>query len=201
MSVLAAILTCSLHNDDALVRAIADNAQGNVYSVINPDLDPEAAAAAPVPRALDAAVAQLNELVAQGATPLLGVMQVPPSWAAIFGREPRDLFEPCINVSIATAMLSSFDYDCASKVRPPLKGEAAVRARRTCVLRRYAAEVRMPDLETVVTLALRYQHSSRSAPTALADAPIFAPLSGGDRSWGSDCLFLAPPASAPPETR
>ncbi len=200
MNIFAAVLTCSLHADDALVRAIVDNAHGNPYTLINPELDPEAAASATPPRALDAAVAQLNELLSEGVEPLIGVMQVPVAWASTFGRQPADLFDPCINITIGSAMLSAYDYDCAHPKASAFSTapKAAQPARRLCVLRRYAAAIRTPDLETVVTLVLRFQHAPAASPT---DAPILV-RPPEDCGWGAATLLLptAPASGAGPAT-
>jgi hypothetical protein len=51
-------------------------------------------------------------------------------------------------------------------------------------LRHYADAVRMPDLETVVTLGLRFQHAP---PPSLVDAPILAPALD---TWGAASLLL-----------
>ncbi|HLK41418.1 MAG TPA: hypothetical protein VKU41_31935, partial [Polyangiaceae bacterium] len=103
---------------------------------------------------------------------------------------PEELFDPCINVSIGTAMLSEFDYGCA-RVKPGGRGAGqpsvgGLVARRTCALHRYADAIRLPDLVTV-TLDLRYQSGSQPCP---ADAPIF-PAASERRLWGSDHLLMA----------
>jgi hypothetical protein len=189
MHVLAAILTCSLHGDDALVRAIVDNVHDNPFAIVTPELDPDTESASTAPQTLDAAVAQLREVTAQGGEPLLGLMQVPVVWASAFGRNPEDLFDPCVNVSIGSAMLSGFDYACArsggagAPKTPPASGFAS---RRGCALRRYAQAIQMPELTTIVTLTLRYQRATR-APES--DAPIF-PLAPEERAWGSDRVFV-----------
>jgi hypothetical protein len=189
MTPLAAVLTCTLHNDAALVRAIVDNAHDNPYSIIDLELDPDQTPthAPTAPRTLDAAVAALSDLLAQGVAPLVGLMQIPVAWATSFGRVPGDLFDPCINVSIGSAMLSAYDYACAQpKTLVPSRTSAGPRARRGCVLRRYAEAIGMPELETVVALDLRFQHSFPAPP---ADAPILTPTT--DRpTWGANCLLI-----------
>jgi hypothetical protein len=119
-------------------------------------------------------------------------MQVPVAWAATFGREPHELFDPCINVSIGSAMLSAYDYACAHATTRVRAGKpVGPRARRTCILHRYAEAVGMPDLETVVRLDIR---SQRVLPASPGDAPILAvPLL---RPWGAASL-LVPMAPAP----
>jgi hypothetical protein len=189
MDVLAAILTCSLYADDAVVRAIVDNAHDNPLAIFTPELDPATGATSSAPETLDAAIAQLRDVFARDGRPLIGLMQVPVTWASAFGREATDLFDPCINVSIGSAMLSEFDYACGRpKATISAQNKSASHAsRRTCAVQRYAQAVRMPDLASVVTLNLR----NRGAPLASpADAPIFhAPP---DRSWGSDRVLMGP---------
>jgi hypothetical protein len=189
MDVLAALLTCSLHADDALVRAIVDNAHDNPLSILTPELDPETGAVASAPQTLDEATRRLQAITAHGGRPLVGLMQVPTDWASDFGREATDLFDPCINVAIGTAMLSEFDSACAKAAGTPAPKAslvAALTTRRRCSVQRYARAIQMPDLATVATLELRYRRSAAAPPN---DAPIF-PLPP-ERRWGSDCVFVA----------
>jgi hypothetical protein len=184
MNVIAAILTCSLYTDDALVRAIVDNAHDNPLAIFTPDLDPGSGSLSSAPETLEAAVAQLREVTTHGGRPLVGLMQVPVVWASTFGREPQDLFDPCINLSIGSAMLSEFDYACArAKVS---QSSQLVAARRACVLPRYAEAIRMPELVTVAMLGIRHH---RAPPALPSDVPIFPSITDG-RTWGSDCIFV-----------
>jgi hypothetical protein len=196
MDVLVAILTCSLYADDALVRAIVDNAHDNPLAIFTPELDPTTGATSTAPGTLEAAIAQLRDVVAHGGQPLVGLMQVPVTWASTFGRKATDLFDPCINLSIGTAMLSEFEYTCTR--RTPLTfgarhGESTGAWARSCVLRQYAEAVRMTELATVVTLSARY---GQFRLIRAYDAPIFSPPSDG-RSWGADRVLVGP---EPPST-
>ena len=47
MNLLAIVLTCSVHKDDMLVRAIADNAQGTALLLVDPNCTLAPAAAPP----------------------------------------------------------------------------------------------------------------------------------------------------------
>jgi hypothetical protein len=188
---LAALLSCSLYADDALVAAIADNVEQNPLSIVTPDerSDPDAAPAAP--STIDQARAKLGEIMARGGSPLIGLMQVPPAWARTFGREPEELFDACVNVSIGTAILSEFEYACAKarKSAGLSKGSSAVaESRRRCVLDRYSSAIGMPEVSTVVTLSLRY---SRFGAAVASDAPIYAPPSASG-TWGADRLLVQP---------
>jgi hypothetical protein len=191
MDVLAAILTCSLYADDALVRAIVDNAHDNPLSIFTPERDPDTGSLSSAPQTLDEATAQLREITAHGGRPLVGLMQVPVAWASTFGRDPKELFDPCINVSIGTAMLSEFDYVCAKPsgfVASAKNSAKPLSARRACNLRHYAEAIHMSELRDVVTLSLRYQHGDLTAPS---DVPIVAPVRN-PCGWGADRLFVTP---------
>jgi hypothetical protein len=151
VDVLALILACSLHSDDALVRVMVDvQSGGNVYFVgdlatlkTNDNLT-----------SADEALRVANDIAKHGGRPAVGLLGVPLDWAARFGRSPRDLFDGCTNLAIGTAVFSEYQDACApqrpssrrslvadrrgariSRRRMPL---AAVRA---CVLTRLAGEL------------------------------------------------------------
>jgi hypothetical protein len=60
LDVLAAIFTRSLYNDNALVRAIADNAHDSPLAMLTPQIEPHPLSTADPPRTLDAANARLD---------------------------------------------------------------------------------------------------------------------------------------------
>ena len=196
MDLLATILTCSLYgSDDALVRAIAEGPSGsNPYLV----LDPVADASEPdTPRSLKSeaeATARAKGLMAQGATPLLGLLELPPAWLELFGQPLPSAFDPCTNIAIGTAMLSDFDSECARSARGRA-GPALLEHvnRRACVLRKYEAAIGADDFEEVIQLELSVQ---RPKAPSIADAPIFAPASA--RAWGPDRLLVPVPTLAAP---
>src|SRR5437016_896493 len=105
MDILTAVLACSLYADDGLVRAIVQSTSlSNPYAVF--DVAEEESIddpPPPLPRTVEDALTRLSKINERGGTVLVGLMQVPPTWAVLFGREPRDLFDPCINISIGTA--------------------------------------------------------------------------------------------------
>lgn len=179
MSILAILLSCSLYSDDALVRAIAESAHDSPFDVVDPESDPEIPSVPSPPRTLEAGLAQLQALTARGAVPLVGLLHVPVAWASNFGRQEKDVFDACINVSIGSAMLSTFDAECARASKAP------ERTRRACVLHRYAEAIHLPALELTVALSLR-----SAKPSALVtDAPILARTA--DRPhWGNSCLLF-----------
>jgi hypothetical protein len=104
MDLLSILLACNLYTaDEPLVRAIAQsNSHSNTFSVVDPTMDYRDVNVPAEPKTLDAALARLEEVTSKGGKPLLGLMQLPPTWMRMFGREPKDAFDACINVSIGT---------------------------------------------------------------------------------------------------
>jgi hypothetical protein len=150
MDVLALILACSLHPDDALVRVMVDvQSSGNVYFVgdlATLKTHDSLTSAADALRAAD-------DIAGHGGRPAVGLLGVPLDWAARFGRRPIDLFDGCTNIAIGTAMFSQFEAACApqpSAIRPsraPLRSSRRSRRRlptaanRACVLSHLATEL------------------------------------------------------------
>ena len=164
MDVLAAILGCSMYMDDNLTRAIMEStSQSNPYFVQNTSLDfapPEA-----LPTNADEATTRAETIAAHGGRAVLGVMQIPMVWLTTFGRTTRDAFNPCINVTIGTAMLSQF----------ALRVPAHVRAKQQ---QREHAALHSPQVRQRIRDArLRSHHE----PRATRSAPLRS-RNGGQRS-------------------
>jgi hypothetical protein len=200
MDLLSILLACNLYTaDEPLVRAIAEtNSHGNPFSVIDPSLDYRQVEVPPDPKTLEAALARLDDITSKGGKPLLGIMQLPPSWMKVFGRAPRDGFDACINVSIGTAMLSAMDHECAAQAGPRIE-PVAHRSRRlpvmvvlppdrACVVRKYGQAIGLPDFELLISLELGGQRPLQP-PRAPVDAPIVFP-EVNERTWGPDCIFV-----------
>jgi hypothetical protein len=202
MDVLTAILACSLYaSDDDLVRAIAEsNSQSNPYFVQDACIDPTQVDSPPPAKTIDAAVVQARGVLQSGGRPILGLMQVTPSWLDAFGRELKDAFDPCTSIAVGTAMLSAFDYACglegaSPRVRPKPLSPSGRAARRQCVLGKYGEAIGLADFMTLTRLELRYQ---RPKAAAVEGAPIFAAPSA--RAWGPDQLLVStlPSSLLPP---
>ena len=200
MELLSILLACNLYTaDEPLVRAIAQsNSHSNTFSVVDPTMDYRDVNVPAEPKTLDAALARLEEVTSKGGKPLLGLMQLPPTWMRMFGREPKDAFDACINVSIGTAMLSALAHECATEKGPRVTPVARRSRRlpvmvvlppeRACVVRKYGQAIGMPDFELLITLELGGQR-----PTPPERAPVDAPIvfpEPTDRSWGPDCIFM-----------
>jgi hypothetical protein len=205
MDLLTVISTCNLANDFTLVFAMALTfSQGNPFVV----RDTAAVAAAPLyavqvapdlvdetpdgaPRTREAAIVELNRLRAAGTATVIGLIPVPPIWALQFQRTPKDLLDPCVNVSIASAMVSQFEYECGAK------------AERACVLRHYAKEAGIELFDEDVLETIRLQGLPKNGPvevetSELFGSPVFVPKTPG-RDWGADKLFFGATAGRMPE--
>jgi hypothetical protein len=162
MDLLSILLACNLYTaDEPLVRAIAQsNSHSNTFSVVDPTMDYRDVNVPAEPKTLDAALARLEEVTSKGGKPLLGLMQLPPTWMRMFGREPKDAFDACINVSIGTAMLSALAHECATEKGPRVTPVARRSRRlpvmvvlppeRACVVRKYGQAIGMPDFELLI---------------------------------------------------
>jgi|HubBroStandDraft_1064217.scaffolds.fasta_scaffold28619_2 hypothetical protein len=202
MDLLTTILACSLYaSDDALVRAIAEGPSGkNPYLVLDAAVDPTQVDPPPAPKTESEAMARAQELLAQSGRPLLGLLELPPAWLDVFGRDLPSAFDPCTNIAVGTAMLSEFDFECGGHAAPEQGHAAALERtnRRACVLRKYEAATGSVDFESATLLELSFQ---RPVKAEIEAAPIFAPEAA--RSWGPDQLLvrmplaIAPPSPAP----
>jgi hypothetical protein len=163
MNLLGVLAQCSLAKDFALVLAMAmSHSGGDPYTVRSADVelasDDDADESTDVPgaaRTREAALADIKRL----RQPLIGLLPVPPEWAAIYQFRPEDLLDACINVSVATAQLSAYERRCAKR-----------RDARSCALHAYAQEADALLLEFEVLDALGSDSPQRVAPVKI-DTP------------------------------
>jgi hypothetical protein len=189
MDPFALILACSLYPDEHLVRAMMDaSSQGNVTFV------GDVATLVTYDRPASAADARrlVEELEKQGGRPVVGLLGLPPSWSNRAGKQRADLFDGCLNVQIATAVLADHHRTCerthtSQTPAPPtsstLAGSTDVGVRRRaprvappeairlCALRRFGAELGFEGYaETVLSYLPRqrllYAPSGFAAATA-----------------------------------
>jgi hypothetical protein len=189
MDLLTAVLACSLHPDDQLVRAIVQ-VQSEGQQLFVGDLTEL--------KGTDSArtIAEAGTLLAgverKGHRAALGLMGVSPAWAVQFDHQPSELWGACINISVGTAKLSEFDYECRHPKRRP-GGPASRPApltsgrNRICILRRYARQLLLPPTFL------------RSVMTAIASPPPPTPPAqpeGPSADWSPD-LFFGEPTPVP----
>jgi hypothetical protein len=202
MDLLSAVLACSLYADPNLVAAMAvAHSHGNPYTVLDAsaavqayeDLPAqEGAGPEPTITSVGDGIAAIERISAQGGAPLVGLLPVPQGWAALFQRSVAELFDPCVNIAIASAMLSNFEYECGA------------RASRGCAMRKYAQAVGLESLADAVTSELsspRVRLLVGDAETRVQEAPIFAGRRPKTRAWGPDRIFFKPLAASGQQAR
>jgi hypothetical protein len=139
--ILALILSCSLHADDALVRAFVKRvSDDNVYFVGDLATVTSHDHASTVGEAL-ALVAAIEK---RGGRPALGLMAIPLDWAERYGRSPRELFDGCLNIAIGTDIMETFASGCARKSwsrHPARRHHHRIGAYRVCILERFDREL------------------------------------------------------------
>lgn len=147
MDILTLILACSVYPDDTVVRAMVDLAsQGNQHFVG----DLTTLATFDKTSSSRDADRLVNELTRQGGRPVVGLMGVPPGWAQRYGRARSELYDGCVNIWVATAVLSGHYEACvashAAMFNPARPNERRQRvappeAVRLCALRRFGADL------------------------------------------------------------
>jgi hypothetical protein len=176
MDVLAIILACSLHPDDALVRALARiRSNDNVYFV--GDLATLKTRDGLTTAADALRVAQ--ELERQGGRPAVGLLGVPLEWAARYGRAPIELFDACTNVALATSAFTEYAQRCAPHPRATYgvrskrsrrgREVRSAQAARACILSRFAKDLGL--LSTPAAILRSLSPEAEVAPGDADDGP------------------------------
>jgi hypothetical protein len=104
MDILMLMLSCSLIQDDALVRSIMYvQSENYIYYVgdIAGEVVPQ------YPNTLADAEKAMEIIHRRGGKALIGLMGIPEDVALEYNLKPSDLFDPCINIHIGTSILSS----------------------------------------------------------------------------------------------
>jgi TolB-like protein len=210
---LAFILSCSVHYDDHLVEALATTlSKSNQFFVGDlSTLDTYDGAHSVVE-----ARKVVEAITTRGGRPAVGFMAVPVAWASRFGRTTDDLFDGCVNIGIATAMLSEYQRGCTvGPAQKPTGKHSSRRSRRRpspalryCILRRLEIDLNITGIPEHVLPALAKLDGTPRDPDVdplPARAPLFP--DGTDTSrprentdWSSPRLFLSSPAASPTPT-
>jgi hypothetical protein len=196
-SVIATLLACSLHPDDALLSSVVDAfSHQNPFTVTNVammSLDPrddrlqDESAPATVAEAREV----VQRLLAAGGQPVIGLLPARPEWALELGKPADALFDACSNVEVASAKLSEFDYACRTLGPTPTAAR-----RRVCALDRYGAALGLPALRRLVVLDLprATRELAPSEELLSVDGQVLAPA-GALQPRGA--LVLVPASSSP----
>lgn len=146
MDILTIVLACSLHFDDELVTALIHRVSND-----NPLLVGDLVTLETRERlsSVPEATAAVADILKRGGRPAVGLMALPVTWAARYGRDPEDLFDSCTNVSVGTAILSEYDHLCRTRDRAHTatarRGRHAAKfdreRSRTCILRHLGSDL------------------------------------------------------------
>ena len=134
MDILTIVLACSLHFDDQLVTALVHKVSndnplmvGDLVTLTTHDhLTSE-----------DQAKAVVDDIIKHGGRPAVGLLGIPTTWAARYGRTPGELFDGCTNIAVGTAALSEFAHQCSPRHRSGRRRTASGRTlnrERICIL-------------------------------------------------------------------
>lgn len=109
MDILIWVLSCSLFGDDLFVQAVI-NTQSSAYEYYVGDSSNTVQGIYPDNIKMSEKV--ISKVIREGGRPLIGLMGIPSEVAAEYGRKPADLLDPCINISVGTAILSELTTTC-----------------------------------------------------------------------------------------
>jgi hypothetical protein len=209
-TILALILSCSLHYDDALVSAFVQRvSDGNIYFVG----DLATATSYDHITSLPEALALVADIQKHGGRPAVGLMALPVTWAARYGRSTAELFDGCINISVGTDAMATFAAACAGpSTRPHLRSKTRRRRRlpaaanRACILRHFDTELGVhgyPEgvLAQLAKMAAKASDPGVDSPPARSSAfpDNTDETDARDRTdWSNPRLyFSSPPAPSP----
>lgn len=180
MDLLAIILACSLHPDDALVAALVDvQSGGNPYFVG----DLATLETTDSLRSAESALRFAEDLRRRGGRPAVGLLGVPIGWAARYGRAPIELFDACTNVAVATAAFSEYEARCSAASRARRtpsslrRAPPARRAGRACILALFARDLGLVSAPDAILrrLASHRRPRAHERPGAPRDGLVRAP--------------------------
>lgn len=175
-AMLALLVSCSLHLDDALVLGVIDAfSAGNPFTVrsalvlededelLDLDMPPQSAGEA---RAI------VDRIVAAGGAPVVGLVPLRPAWLEDLEKPASALFDSCQAIEVATAKLSEFDFQCRHR-----GATFRATARRACTLERYGASLGLPALGRFVLVSLAHMPPVpvEATPTSSSAPSLFRP--------------------------
>jgi hypothetical protein len=198
VDILAIILACSLHPDDALVRTLVDAQSGDTVLFVG---DLSTLTMNDGLRTTAGALRVVDQVRRRGGRPAVGLLGVPLDWAPRYGLREVDLFDACTNIAVGTAALSDYYDRCTGKswrrskvtvVRPRTHSpnRSAMRAARACILARFATGLGVKGTPATILKSLassrrdEFAHHSERLPERCA---IFGPESS-DKTVGNQLV-------------
>lgn len=190
MDILAIILACSLHPDDALVRTLVDVQSGDTVLFVG---DLSTLTMNDGLRTTADALRFVDQVRRRGGRPAVGLLGIPLDWASRYGLQDVDLFDACTNIAVGTAALSEYYDRCTGQpLRRSKVSTAGPRGRslsrglrrtsRACVIARFATDLGVKGAPATILKALassrRDQLDDGGEPPPERSA-IFGPESPG----------------------
>jgi hypothetical protein len=186
VDILAIILACSLHPDDALVRTLVDAQSGNTVLFVG---DLSTLTMNDGLRTTAEALRFVDQVRRRGGRPAVGLLGIPLDWVSRYGIRDVDLFDACTNIAVGTAALSEYYERCTgkswrrSKVSPagPRGHSPSRRLRRSaraCILARFAADLGVKGAPATILKALassKQEHSPNAGDPLPERSAIFGP--------------------------
>lgn len=187
MDLLAIILACSLHPDDALVRTLVDVQSGGTVLFVGDLATLTMNDSLPTTAAALRFVAQIRR---RGGRPAVGLLGIPLEWASRYGLGEADLFDACVNISVGTAALSEYYDRCPSKPRRRSRQTGGAHpyhsqnrpvntSTRGCILKRFAADLGVTGAPGRMLMAIAKSAEDRSSGS-LGPPPARAAIFGSD---------------------
>jgi hypothetical protein len=162
VDILAIILACSLHPDDALVRTLVDVQSGDTVLFVG---DLSTLTMNDGLRTNADALQFADQVRRRGGRPAVGLLGIPLDWASRYGIRDVDLFDACTNIAVGTAALSAYYDRCTgkswrrSKLTPAgprghSRSRRLRRSARACILAGFAADLGVKGAPATILKAL-----------------------------------------------
>jgi hypothetical protein len=166
VDVLAIILACSLHPDDALVRTLVDVQSGDTVLFVG---DLSTLTMDDGLRTTADALRFVDQVRHRGGRPAVGLLGIPIDWARRYGLREADLFDACTNIAVGTAALAEYYDRCTGKpwrrakvnpVHPRRRSpnRSAMYSARACILAKFAADLGVKGAPSTILKALANDH-------------------------------------------
>jgi hypothetical protein len=213
MDVLALILACSLHPDDAFVRTMVGIQSGGNPLFVG---DLVTLKTHDTLSSVEDAMRVAEDIAEHGGRPAVGLLGVPVEWGPRFGRGIRDLFDGCTNLEIGSAMFSQYAAECspsgrhhadhdggAQNSRRPGRRPASGRALRSCILTKLSRALGLDGKPTVVLKRVARAGEDQTVVETTPPPQLSAVFSdgGGGEDWSSPRLYFNPEQPrAPPDS-
>jgi hypothetical protein len=168
MDLLTAALACSLHHDEALVRALVSVQSEGQQFFVGDFAEMKGNGNA---KSIDEAKVLVTQVQGKRHPVGVGLLGIPLEWVVALERDEDDAWDGCGNIAIGTTKLAAFDYQCrGSQVTAWRKGAArrppalTSAANRTCVLRKFANALALPSAFLAAVFKELYSRTEPEGP-------------------------------------